>query len=403
VTPSLRLDTVPGRGSRRSEGQDAHGPGSPVCPVWANCRVSQMSNIEITAAVLTYNAAERIEACLQALMNQTRRAEDVVVVDNGSTDETLAIVRQRFPSVRIVAHADNAGCSGGRNRQLEAALHRHVLVVDDDAFLAPDCIAELERHVGAQPEAVWTPRVCYEQDPGLIQFDGSEVHFLGETVLTNPDRRLDDVREPASSAQLASALAQEPSVLLPLPISIAGGITYLIDRDAVRAVGGYDESYFFGRADTELSFRLTLAGYRILSIRSARVYHRVKERGFTYLRNQIRNRWMLILIGYSWRTIAVLIPAFLAYEVMLLAFLTLKGRSRDYFAANAELLTQLPAILAKRRRLQAIKQRRDRNVLSGGAINIRADVAGNWIYRRLHALVNAGFRSYWAFTRVLCG
>jgi GT2 family glycosyltransferase len=366
-----------------------------------------MSNIQITAAVLTYNAAERIEACLQALMNQTRRAEDVLVVDNGSTDETLAIVRREFPTVRIVAHPDNTGCSGGRNRQLEAAFHRYVLVVDDDAFLAPDCIAELERNVGAQPEAVWTPRVCYEQDPGLIQFDGSEVHFLGETALTNPDRRLDDAREPASgaqaSAQPASALAQEPSALLPLPISIAGGITYLIDRDAVRAVGGYDESYFFGRADTELSFRLTLAGYGILSIRSARVYHRVKERGFTYLRNQIRNRWMLILIGYSWRTITVLIPAFLAYEVMLLAFLTLKGRSRDYVAANAELVTQLPAILAKRRRLQAIKERRDRDVLCGGAINIRADVAGGWIYRRLHALVNMGFRSYWACTRVLCG
>ena len=110
---------------------------------------------------------------------------------------------------------------------------------------------------------------------------------------------------------------------------------------------------------------------------------------------------MLIFINYAWRSIFSLLPALLVYECSLIVFLSLKGRLGDYLMANWEVVRALPAILAKRREVQALKGRHDREILSGGFMNMRADVAGGPLMRGAYQALNHFFSAYWSCARYL--
>jgi GT2 family glycosyltransferase len=339
----------------------------------------------ITVAVLAHNARDELRGCLDAVLNQTYPPAEVVVIDNASTDQTPAFIRESYPRVRLVRSETNGGCSGGRNLQLREPTHRHVMVVDHDVVLNTRCLEELADAVTALPDAsIWSPRVCYEQDPGVIQFDGVALHFIGEAVLTHPD------------TPVGPGLPDEP-----FTVPIAGGVAFLVDRDAALKIGGYDESFFFGKTDGDFSFRLNGAGHDIYTVPKAVVYHRMKPRGTRQLERQVRNRWSLILKSYAWRTLVLLAPALLFYELCLLGFMAVRGTPLTYLKSNFLVLRDLPAILRERKHVQRFKRRRDRDLLSGGRMNIRRDLVKNPAVRLAHQTIDAVLRVYWSCIRWL--
>jgi GT2 family glycosyltransferase len=363
-----------------------------------------MSNpIHISTAILTYNSATRIQACIDSVLEQTRPADEIVVIDNASTDETISTIENNYPTVRVERFKTNTGCSGGRNRQIAKSSHRYVMIIDDDATLEPHCLQELEKAILDHPDAaIWSPRICYSQNKNLVQFDGAQIHYTGESIVINGERLLhrhldDDQQSMDASNQvhLDSSDAQKPLPRRPFITPVQGGVAYMIDREAALTIGGYDESYFFGRSDGELSFRLTLAGYDIYTVPRAIAYHQMKQRGLKYVRQQIRNRWILILTTYAWRTIIIIIPVLLIYECLLMVFLVIKGHVGDYVAANWDVFKSLPTILEKRKKLQTFKKRRDNEVLSADFMNMRADVAGSKFIRSMLYAMNILFRFYW--------
>ncbi|GJL63446.1 MAG: glycosyl transferase [Nitrospirales bacterium] len=366
--------------------------------------------VEISVAILTYNAQDRIHQCLNSVINQTHSPDEIIVIDNCSSDQTASIVTHDFPNVRLVVNQTNSGCSGGRNLQVRHATYPFVMIVDDDAFLAPDCLEELEKAVQQYPDAsVWSPRICYEQDPGLVQFDGVNLHFLGEAVLVNPERRMTSGIQPTLSNTASNQLIEErsddtrPLPVNPFRINIQGGVAFLIKKDAVSKIGGYDESYFFGRSDGEFTFRLTLAGHEIYTVPAALTYHRMKQRGFTHVDRQVKNRWSMILQTYAWRTILVVLPALVVYELSVIAFLTMNRKLGRYFSANWEVIKMLPQTMRKRRMVQALKRRGDHELLSGGFINMRADLCRNPLIRFGHLAMCRFFRGYWTCAKWFLG
>src|SRR5690606_9888501 len=212
------------------------------------------SEVAISVCVLAHDAAGRIRACLDAVRAQSLPPAEVVVVDNASADETAAIVRSEYPDVRLERSDRNTGCSGGRNLQIRRARRRYVMIVDDDALLEQTCLERLAEAVRRRlPEAaVWAPRVCYEQNRNIVQYDGGDIHYLGEVVAINAERPLDgdETRTRGQVVDRAGAHANRLPCE-PFTTTLQGGVAYLIDRHAALAVGGYDEDFFFGRSDGE--------------------------------------------------------------------------------------------------------------------------------------------------------
>ena len=194
-----------------------------------------------TVFIPNYNGAGRIARALDGLRGQTAEAA-VVVVDNGSTDGSAELLRDRYPEVELLALGANLGFGPALNRAVAARPDADPLILlNDDAAPAPDFVAALLA-CRAGVEAVAAVMV-QEADPGLIDSAGvvADRTVMGFDYLHG---------EPVGAAAGA-----------PDPLGPTGGAA-LYDRGAFEAVGGFDERMFLYYEDLDLALRLAAGGGR---------------------------------------------------------------------------------------------------------------------------------------------
>lgn len=103
--------------------------------------------------VVSYNTGELLARCLTSILAQTTAEDQVVVVDNASPDGSADLVRTRFPSVRVIANAENRGFGAASNQGIRATTGRYVLLANPDSELAPRTLAGFYRFMEAHPRA----------------------------------------------------------------------------------------------------------------------------------------------------------------------------------------------------------------------------------------------------------
>ena len=344
-----------------------------------------MSVEKVTIAVIAYNGEKLLEEGLSAIESQDYPEYETMLVDNNSTDGSVDLVKRKFPKVKVLQMKENRGPNPARNAAIKEADTRYILLVDDDAVLTSDCLRTLMNALARFPTAaVWSPRVIYYDRKDVIQFEGANLHFVGEAIAKNPDVPIED------------ALEEEP-----FSIDAAGGVAYIVDKEKALQIGLFDEDYFFGKTDGEFTFRLTMSGFRCLTVPRALVYHKVKPRGLSNVFYQVRNRWYLILQTYSFKTIFFIIPALLIYEISVLLFLTAKGALSEYLRANLAVLKEFPRLMHKRRKVQALKKLSDRQVLHGGDFYLREDLIEKKYLKLAKNLLNCTLNLYWKVVKNL--
>jgi GT2 family glycosyltransferase len=338
----------------------------------------------VVVGVVTHNSSAVIARTLEAILAQDYPSMTVMVCDNASTDGTVALVREHYPWVRLVVMPENRGPNPARNRILDAAGDGLALILDDDCMPTPGMLGRLVEAAMAHPEgAGFGARVVYDREPDRIQFDGSDVHFVGEAVHRNCERLVGEVDAATR------------------PVGALGGGCQLIRAAAWRQVGGFDESLFFGREDGELSQRLAIAGYQSFIVPSAVVRHAVEPRGLKAGFHQIRNRWLVILGVYRLRTLLLIAPALLVHELVIAFFMLMQGSLGVYLRGNLAVLRSLPDILAKRRRVAAVRRAPDRAFLTAGPIAVRQDLLArsSGLAQQLKATLDAFYTGYWRLVR----
>jgi GT2 family glycosyltransferase len=205
--------------------------------------------------VVTWQGASLLPPCLDSLRRQTV-PHTVVVVDNGSTDGTEDLLADRFPEVRVVQTGANLGFAGGVQAGLDAAQTPYVALLNNDAVAEPGWLAALLGAAEAHPEAaaVTSRMLLQDTDPPLLNNTG--------VVLLDTDYGADrDLRADADTRTDADSV-----------FGFSGGAA-LLRLDAVRAVGGFPTRFFLYYEDTDLSWRLRLAGWDIRYEPRAVVHH----------------------------------------------------------------------------------------------------------------------------------
>ena len=192
-----------------------------------------MSNVSVVIA--TRNRVDALALTLPRLLALPERPP-LVVVDNGSDDATVAMVRARFPEVRLVALGRNGGAVA-RNFGVAAATTPYVAFADDDSWWAPGALRTAE-----------------------TLFEGyKRLALIAARVLVGPEEKLDP-----TSAQMATApLGHQPD--LPGP-SVSGFLACgaVVRRDAYLAAGGFDPIVFFMGEETRLAYDLRSAGWGLV-------------------------------------------------------------------------------------------------------------------------------------------
>ena len=207
--------------------------------------------------ILNWNGRELVGDCLESLRRQRFRDFEVVVVDNGSTDGSAGFVRENFPEVHLVALPANTGFCGGNNAALACARGELLVLLNNDAELHEDFLAEM---------AAAADR---DRDFGMFaanvrMFDRREV-FDSTGLLVYPDGIC---RSRGWLEEDKGQYDEAEEVLCP------NGCAAVYRRAMIEEVGFFDDAYFAYLEDLDLGLRGQLRGWRCRYVPGAVAYHK---------------------------------------------------------------------------------------------------------------------------------
>jgi GT2 family glycosyltransferase len=207
--------------------------------------VDSVAAVDVAVVIPNFNGARWLPGVLGSVAAQTRPPADVLVVDDGSTDGSAALLGERFPGVRVLALGANGGFARAANAGIAAVSAEAVALVNTDVVLAPDWIQRAAAALESAPRAaaVATKLVDF-QDPTLI-FDAGDV------------LRRDGACEQRGRFERDAGRYDAPGEVFS---ACAGAALYR--RGAVLAAGGFDERFGTYLEDVDLGLRLRLVGWR---------------------------------------------------------------------------------------------------------------------------------------------
>lgn len=346
---------------------------------------------DVDCVVLNFNGGDLVIRTIQSLQRQCGIRCGLIVVDDGSTDGSPEEIMRLYPQVRMYRNERNArDVNRLRNIGIRMAKTPRVFLTDNDLIYDKDCVRVLMDTMDSGSSiAACMPCLRYLHETGKVYLAGTHLHYVGTTIAENRD--LPATRLHAGPRQ-----------------GIGGGIA-LFDVRRFEEVGGFDENYQLAWGDDgELHQRLILAGYRCVFIPEGVAYHEAKpfDRSRYYRASgQVQNRLRLLLTHYEWRTLLLLSPSLVIFEVAQIGFFILKGIPHLYFKGLWGALSRLAEIRQRRRAIQAIRRVPDRDILRSGPLYVRAQggiVEGltehtlkglSWIFDRYWKAVRKVLRS----------
>jgi GT2 family glycosyltransferase len=255
---------------------------------------------DTTFVVVNFNGSQYLEGCLSSIASQDSDAR-IVVVDNGSADDSRAIVKQQFPRVLMIENAENVGFAGAANQGAQAAQSRYVAFVNTDVVLSPGWLKTMLSVFADNDDAACVGSRLLNKAGDKLDFDGGTVNFYGfgqQVRFGSPlDPEADKALKPTEETSFACAGAM------------------VVDRQAFLRVGGFDESFFAYFEDVDLGYRLWLSGCRVLITRVAVGYHLHHGTSAEFLSDAAlaflaeKNALTFVLKNFEEKNLARLLPA----------------------------------------------------------------------------------------------
>ncbi len=226
--------------------------------------------IDLSIVVLTWNASALVAACLASIERTLCAAGtpaalgfETIVVDNGSRDGTVAMLRERFPWVETLALPHNVGFAAGCNAGLAVARGRHVALLNNDTELLPGCFETCVSFLDAEPDVgVVGPQLLHPD--GRLQ---NSIHnaptLLSELVPKGILETLWPRRFPSKRQRYER----------PVDVEAVLGACLVVRREALAEVGALPEDYFFFLEETDWLVAMRQAGWRVVHLPAARLVH----------------------------------------------------------------------------------------------------------------------------------
>lgn len=216
-----------------------------------------MKRYLISAIVVTRNRKVDLIRCLDSLKASSYKMFEIIVVDNGSSPSVKTWFPKKYPRIKLITNRENLGAAKGRNQGIFVSKGKFILFIDDDAVVDERMIQELirvlrsERRVG-----IVQPKIYDMEKRNILQGIGCDVNLLTGRVSALGIREKDN--------------GQYEKIIELQSI----GCIWMIKREIIDKIGGYDEVYFIPWEDTDFSFRAREAGFKILFAPKALAWHR---------------------------------------------------------------------------------------------------------------------------------
>lgn len=303
----------------------------------------------LTVVIPTWNHRGLLAECLASLATQSRRADQIIVVDDGSTDDTAAYVAREWPDVRLVRLEKNAGFCVAVNAGIRVATGDWVFLLNNDMTLAPDCLERLMEAACEGGAALLAPLVLFRDDP--------------DTIYSAGDRQRPNGRPEAVGFRQCLEGFQFPKTIF----GVSGGAG-LFKREVFDRVGLLDECFVAYFEDSDLNFRARLAGFDAQFVRNAIAYHvgsaSLGGRTWWRARQCFRNHALLVVKDFPLSVFVVNFPSILRERLHQARRLVSSARAEFGLlralailpAAGFDTLAALPHCLRERRRIQRARR-----------------------------------------------
>jgi GT2 family glycosyltransferase/glycosyltransferase involved in cell wall biosynthesis len=354
----------------------------------------------VSVVIVNLNGRVLLGQCLDGLATQSYPQDKVetILVDNGSTDDSVVFVREMYPHVHVIEAGRNLGFAGGNNLGVRIATGDYVALINNDARADPHWLRAMVDVLERDPEVACAASKILDEKGETIDFVGPVMNLYGRAF------QIDE------GVPAVPGFYDEPRELL----APCGG-AMMVRRDVFLPVGGFDEDYVAWFEDLDLGWRFWLYGYRVLLVPQAIVYHRQHQTGSKFpveqryvlsemnaLRTVVKNYeeenlWRVLPFSLFMGVKRALEQAGLNREQYMLGY----PRSGDsqagvfeseprmtrvatsFLVAIDQVANEMPRILEKRRRIQAARVRSDEEIFA--RFPMRPD---NWLFswRGYHAV-----------------
>jgi len=303
----------------------------------------------LSVLIVNYDSGDDLRRCLAALAAQTRGDFEIILVDNGSADGSLARALADcslaagedapLPALRLLQAGRNLGFAAANNRAAALARAPLLALLNPDAFPEPGWLATLAEAAARHPDvAMFGSTQLLEADPDRLDGAGDVYHASGLVWR-------------GAGAVRPQALPTEAEAFAPCAAAA------LYRRDVFLAAGGFDERFFCYCEDVDLGFRLRLAGHRALQLGDAIVRHKGSAASGRYSAfacyHGARNRLWTFVKNMPGPLLLPLLPAHLLITAVMLVAALRRGTLRPTLAGISDGLAGLGPVLAARRRVQA--------------------------------------------------
>jgi hypothetical protein len=295
---------------------------------------------------------------MDAVFDQTFQDFEVILVDNGSVDDSVPFIRSTYPRVRLLVNDINLGFAAGNNQAIRASRSPFVATLNNDTQVEPDWLEALVNGMKMDENiGMCASKMLFAHRRDMINSAGICMDRAG-IAWDRKGGELDDVNA---------------SIIEPVFGACAGAALYR--REMLNDVGLFDEDFFAYLEDVDLAWRAQLAGWDAIYVPQARVYHHHSgtsgERSSFKSRHLGRNKAWTILKNYPAPYIFWYLPIIILYDVASVGYALLGQRNWASLYGRWMALRRIPEMLRKRHRIQGQKR-----------------VSSKELMRAMHALIS---------------
>ena len=274
-----------------------------------------MEKPSVTVIVLNWNGKDLTIECLESLKQVNYSNFNILVVDNGSTDGSVELLKEKFPEVSILVLEKNLGYAAGNNRgfdSLKPDQPKFVIFLNNDTIVDENFIEPLVKQLLTHKKASQTvPKIYYENDPKLIWYAGGIVNLWTGSIYHLGIRQYDG---PAYSKTHKTKYAT--------------GCCFCMRYEEFKEFGGFDEAFPMYSEDVDLSLWIRAAGKQVWFVPDSKIWHKVSASlggAFSFGKIVRKARGIFLLIKkhanlFQWLSLIVLLPIQLIIVLLKLIF-----------------------------------------------------------------------------------
>lgn len=301
---------------------------------------------KVTILIPNYNGRKWLEQCLPTVEKSTYPNKEIVIVNNGSTDQSAQFLKENYPNARVIEIKKNRGYAGANNLGVKYARGKYVLFLNNDTQVTPNFLEPLVRKIESDKTiGAVQPQIRHMVKREVIDSVGSFFTFTGFLYHYGYFQ-----------------LHKKKKYQKELSVYSVKGACFLMKKKDYIDLGGIDESFVTYIEESDLCHRILLSGKKIIYVPGSIVYHYgggdmlIMEKSEVIIFRAFRNRFLSYFKNLSMKKLLFVLPVHLFLCQVLIIMSLLRGKFKQAIASQVGVvgwIPSLPSILRKRKYIQS--------------------------------------------------